>query len=159
MQAQRKIGRAARAEPPPSLGQNCSQVQIVTAHTDAKCATGVSKGGVFLRGSAELSAPLAGFFWYFSCRGKKSTFTSYMQQKAPDYRKPLSSIYLFFVHWNFAIVFFKFPDAILRQKFQLSVQRSFILLGDICDFIEQFRIKSDSSLDLIGRHDNTSPAI
>ena len=32
-------------------------------------AAGVCKGGAFAR-----SAPLLGFFWYFSCRNKKSTY-------------------------------------------------------------------------------------
>ena len=31
---------------------------------------------VFDCGSNQLSAPLAGFFWYFSCRSKKSTYAS-----------------------------------------------------------------------------------
>ena len=42
---------------------------------------GFPKGASLARGSATLSAPLAGFFWYFSCRSKKSTYSLYYEYK------------------------------------------------------------------------------
>lgn len=44
----------------------------------------------------------------------------------------------------------------LRQKFQLSVKRSFVTLCNVCNFIKQLRLKTDPSLNFISWHDNTS---
>ena len=47
------------------------------------------------------------------------------------------------------------PDAELRQVFQLGVEGTLVVFGNICDFIKEFRIKSDPRLHFVCRHDNT----
>lgn len=69
------------------------------------------------------------------------------------------SIHFIFVKWNAAIFFFKCSDTFLRQKFQLRIQRTLVLFGDVCDFVQQFRFKSNPCLHFVCCHTHTSIAI
>lgn len=51
---------------------------------------------------------------------------------------------------------FVFFDTLLGQVFQLGVEGAFVVLGDLGDFVEQLRLETDSGLNFVGRHDNTS---
>ena len=54
---------------------------------------------------------------------------------------------------------FILPDAELCQVFQLRVQRTLVVPGDIGNFVKQFRLKADAGLDFVCSHDNTPFAV
>ena len=45
-----------------------------------KVRAGGFQGGGSVRGSAQPQRPLAGFFWYFSCRDKNSTYPRHIRR-------------------------------------------------------------------------------
>ena len=71
----------------------------------------------------------------------------------------LFSIEGILIHEDGSVFGFIFPDTGLRQVFQLGIQRSFVVLGNVGYFIEKLRFKTDSGLHLVRCHDNTSFAI
>jgi len=48
-----------------------NRIRVKVLQRYRRCAPGVSKGGGSGAGATSLSAPLAGFFWFFSCRSRK----------------------------------------------------------------------------------------
>ena len=76
-------------------------------------------------------------------------------KKCSAWKRALFSVQLLIIHRNPAVDTFKFPDAILREVFQLRVQRPLVVPGNICDFVKKLRVKPDTGLDFVGCHDNT----
>ena len=68
----------------------------------------------------------------------------------------LSTVQFFFIHRDRSVVILIFFHTKLCQIFQLGIQRTLVILGNVSDFIEQFRFKADARLDFVRRHDNTS---
>ena len=60
----------------------------------------------------------------------------------------LLSVQLFFIRRDRTVGGLVLPDADLGQIFQLGIQRTLVIPGDLYDFIKQLRLKSDPGLHL-----------
>ena len=68
----------------------------------------------------------------------------------------LFAVYGLFVDGDSAVYGFVFLNAGLSQKLKLGIEGAFVILGDICDFVKKFGVKSNARLNFVCSHDNTS---
>ena len=93
---------------------------------------------------------------FFATSYKKSTPSFCGKIKNAPFSERFLFIKFFFVNRNFAVFLFKFLDAFFGKKFKLCVKGTHILFCNMGNFIKNFRFKTNSGLDFISSHDNTS---